>query len=531
MQFVPKCGNIFWWNLQKEEWSRTFTRSAEMHPPLDMTASLFGREEWHRVGNAHEFAAALYGYFRRRGWMRIVAQEMSRLVKLGCTVLVTLVLTRYTDWRAAWRCDAASCNVFHGHAASAVSRTLDGTLLAVALLALLSTRATLVKMYHARAVYADLDISDADLRTVSWETVASRLVQANEYRQYSAQLSSRDSIRRLLTRNDDIFCGMVRDGLVPITRVTNMLLWVLRDGMLQVYLTGKNQRQRVRQRDVDRLCTGLAVAMVCACPVVLLFSATYLIVHHAGDVRAGVAATLTGRSLSCGTRCQIRRTRELPHELELRISSAWPYAQKLLKQTGNPLVNSTCRSVHFIANSVMFVLLLVTAFNEELLIHGRVAGVTLLWMLAASTATSVCTRSEEEAPVREEVLLADKRALLLHIGTGDATGQTTDVLESLRHMYRLDVLNTVRELSSCITVPCLLLNCVLLSKTSAVSAYMNACDTDTDTDTPGRTTEAEHDATVKRVAGFADLHVAVPARQEMDMNIDDDLVAAYMEAF
>jgi hypothetical protein len=215
--------------LQQRQDDFVFLPSFRLRPPA---------EGWGVVSNLDLYFSSLYSYFYHRGLLRIVARGIVELIRLVFTMLLSVFLFLYVDWKALSSCiDEATCrsDFFAYVVHRPFSRMTIWNVMVVlycllftsyTLFAVLAFLRTVQDALQAKWVFEErLGISARKLQggAVDWDRdVVARLVELQRSGEYRISLAGQCELDALVVaqrimRKENFLVALFNRGLLDLT--------------------------------------------------------------------------------------------------------------------------------------------------------------------------------------------------------------------------------------------------------------------------------------------------------------------------
>mmetsp|Transcript_20142 Transcript_20142/g.47629 ORF Transcript_20142/g.47629 Transcript_20142/m.47629 type:complete len:786 (+) Transcript_20142:72-2429(+) len=364
---------------------------------------------WEAPQDLEAFLQGLYRYFEVKGFLGIVAPNVSHMVALTFTILFFFVLLFLIDWEAVLACDSEeSCRVvslWYTQPWYNISPSRWGVLTCT----LIFTLYWFFNVFQMWSVYKQARLtrrfyqeqlgilSDESLETMLWSEVVSRLVQRQKESRFCRVQDELNAleITNVIMRQDNFIIALTNHHAFTSTLppwiprrlvYTKAPLYNLRLGLFRF---GESDRGRLEADFLERpeVLAGrlrfLGVLNVLLVPPVLIFVAIYFFMRHAQEFRSQRASPFR-RQWSDYAQWTFREYNELPHQIEARMSAGHAAAEAYVHTTrpSSPVLKSALRCVKFIAGSVLAALLLVALWDDTPLLFVKIQEKNLLWYLA-----------------------------------------------------------------------------------------------------------------------------------------------------
>ncbi|CAK9023574.1 unnamed protein product [Durusdinium trenchii] len=360
-----------------------------------------------------KFLDGFYRYFEAKGFLGIIALNISHITALTFTIVFSFVLLFSIDWESLMTCDSEeSCqavSIWYSWEWHTLGLRRWGVLVCTALFGLywgvnvVQSLSACMQASQMRSFYKDQlgILSDESLETMLWSEVVSRLVQRQKESRLcivQEELTALE-ITNIIMRQDNFIIGLTNHhaftkNLWPCfprrlvytnAPFRNILLAVFPP----VIVPALDHRGRLREEFLAKpeVLAGLfkifAVVNLILLPPLLVFVAIYFFLRHAQEFRSQRTSPFR-KQWSDYAFWTFREYNELPHQISARMSAAQTAAEAYVHTTRptSPVLKSLLRTVKFISGSILAALLLVALWDDTPLLFVKIQEKNLLWYLA-----------------------------------------------------------------------------------------------------------------------------------------------------
>ncbi|KAK2716798.1 hypothetical protein QYM36_007070, partial [Artemia franciscana] len=451
--------------------------------------------QWNHIEDLDSFFTRVYNYHRRHGFLCILSKELLDLVQFAFVVFFSVYLCQCVDYPILFRENLANDTnpggkIRLGDALtplSECSRRLPPVLIGcIVVSSMFWVFRTVRFVYHIvyyweiRSFYLSvLKIKESELDNFTWTEVQSRLRQAQKDHLmciHKAELSDLDIHHRIL-RFTNYFVAMVNKHVLPITFQVPIFgeMVFLTKGLkynLELilfwgsgapfdsswHLKEEYKRASKRQELADRLSKRMRtvgfVNLVLS-PLVVIWQLLHSVFRYAEELKRD-PSLLGVRKWSMYGRFYVRHFNELDHELDARLSRAYNHASRYTRAFVSPFMAIVARHLQFICGSLLFVLICLTLWDEDVITVEHV--ITLMSGLGGIVAICSAFIPEENVVYFHDDLLAN---VLVHIhylpGWWVEQAHTAKVRAGFAQLFQLKVAFLAEELLSPIITPFVLL--------------------------------------------------------------------------
>jgi len=367
-------------------------------------------EGWGAAANLDLYFSSLYSYFYHRGLTPLVCKGIVELVTLFMTLVLSIFLFVYVDWRKLISCiDESTCesDFVQGYIVRHPFAKRTAWTLIVALYILIfcaygsfavwSFFRQIREALQAKWVFEErLGIPEHRLEggAVEWDRdVVEKLVQLQESGEYRIAIHGKDIdalvVANRILRKENFLVALFNRGLLDLSVPFLGNCFYCPSVELSLYFSILNfmfnhkynirpafylDHAALRRRFV--LC---GIAHVVFMPFLLFFLTLHFGLQHAYDWKS-TKQYLGPRDWSMASKLRFREFNELPHVFERRLAPSHEAAEGYLKLFGQKeIVTAIGRILVFISGSLGAVLIGFAAINDAILLHVKIADWNLLW--------------------------------------------------------------------------------------------------------------------------------------------------------
>lgn len=392
-------------------------------------------EEWKKMKNTDELFRMIYAYYTSKGISAIILQELSAVVTLAFTIVVSVYLITFVDWSALMSChDEISCEgVQNSIQYNPFEETPSSLTMVVTLYALLFTffwiwrcinaLKEISKGFQMERFYREkLNINQRELRDMEWHKVVERLILAHNAQLIHVvnkdKLSVHDIVLRIM-RKDNYLIALINKNrlslqvpwwLSPFSTeglfFTKSMEWSLSFCIMDsMFVDRSDIPAEYFFSSVDTLKWRFQVVGLfhfLLMPFMLIFMTVHFFLSNAQQFHS-TRAYLGPRQWSPLATWQLREFNELPHTFEERLNKAYAPGIEYLSSFHNVYITILARCFTFISGAIVAILLLLSIVSEGALLYIHIADRNLFWYLSIFTAIFAGARSM----VPDETLLKE----------------------------------------------------------------------------------------------------------------------------
>ncbi|PWN34396.1 APG9-domain-containing protein, partial [Meira miltonrushii] len=465
------------------------------HPVRRLNAKDRALWKWGTLENMDEFLQEVYGYYVGKGLVCILLTKLLNLLTIAFVVGFSTFLVGCVDYSKIKHDGQLSDVVVH----QCISRFSGLTVLAFALFVGLYAWQVvrfglgISKLIAMRDFYTHLlNVPDADVQSISWHDVVSRIAHLRETHptlslssssnlrpDNSGKLDAHDVANRIMRQENYLVALFNKDVLdisIPIVglqnrtpELTRTLEWNLTFCLLGFLFDHKGQvrKQFVTERHRKELIEGLkrrfifmAIVNAVFAPFIVIYLLFYSFFRYFEEYHKN-PSSLGARQYTQFARWKFREFNELPHIFRRRCHNSYPYAQRYIDQFPKERIAIIARFVSFVAGSFTAVLLLASVLDPDLFVHFDITHQrNVLFYIGVFTAILAVSRAmvpDEQQVFEPEVLLRAVIEYTHHLPEHwKGRFHSAEVHSEFGTMYRLKVSIFISELLSVIFTPFIL---------------------------------------------------------------------------
>eukprot|EP00743_Colponemidia_sp_Colp-15_P003505 GILK01003783.1.p1 GENE.GILK01003783.1~~GILK01003783.1.p1 ORF type:complete len:674 (+),score=105.22 GILK01003783.1:92-2113(+) len=388
----------------------------DVSPTPSKSLASFDLEEgdagrWEAIPNLDKFFSNIYNYFYEKGYRCIIAARLSSLLTLAFTVLFSTFLLAFVNWRQLLQCDSEeTCRHIHSILRNPFDEFGMWELCVFSYFIVLSTYwlwslycffLTLKETFDMRTFYRErLGISEEELSTVEWWAITEKLIQLQDRYRFCIvkdKLTALDIANRIM-RKDNFMIALTNKNLLrfqlPVfgRMFTKTLEWNIQFCLFD-YMFDKNFHVKKSflgdSNKLKRRFIFMGLLNLLFLGPILIFMIVFNFLRHAEEFHS--QRTYGQRQWTPLAQWLFREFNELPHLFKRRLNASFVHAESYLAMFPSTLVSIIARCISFIAGSFLGVLLMLTFFDESLLLYIKIAEKNFLWYIAVfGTVVAIC---------------------------------------------------------------------------------------------------------------------------------------------
>ncbi|MCO5599876.1 hypothetical protein L7F22_053983 [Adiantum nelumboides] len=481
--------------IRAQDSAENSSNGSSGHPVRRLNAKERALWNWGTLENMDEFLQEVYGYYVGKGLICILLTKLLNLLTIAFVIGFSTFLVGCVDYSKIKHDGQLSDVVVH----QCISRFSGITVLAFALFVglyawqVIRFGLGISKLIAMRDFYTHLlNVPDADVQSISWHDVVSRIAHLRETHptlslsssqnirpDNSGKLDAHDVANRIMRQENYLVALFNKDVLdlsIPIfglqkrtPELTRTLEWNLTFCLLGFLFDHRGQvrKQFVTERHRKDLIEGLkrrfifmAIVNAVFAPFIVIYLLFYSFFRYFEEYHKN-PSSLGARQYTQFARWKFREFNELPHIFRRRCHNSYPYAQRYIDQFPKERIAIIARFVSFVAGSFTAVLLLASVLDPDLFVHFDITYqrnvLFYIGIFGAILAVSRAMVPDEQQVFEPEVLLRAVIEYTHHLPEHwKGRFHSAEVHSEFGTMYRLKISIFISEVLSVIFTPFIL---------------------------------------------------------------------------
>ncbi|UZJ52110.1 hypothetical protein CBS101457_001430 [Exobasidium rhododendri] len=478
------------------------------------TRSLNPREralwEWGTLQDMDEFLQEVYAYYNGKGLFCIALTKVLNLLTIAFVIGFSTFLVGCVDYSQI-KHDGKLSDVIVDRCFSRFSGLSFFALVAFVLaygLQVVRFGLGFSKLVAMSRFYGHLlNIPDADVQSIPWHEVVSRLSHLRQTYPNTSISSSRGGIpstesnldahdvANRIMRQENYLVALFNKDILNLNlpffglqsrppQLTKTLEWNLAFCLLGFLFDSKGQvrKEFLTERHRMDLIEGLkrrfifmAIVNAVFAPFIVLYLLFYSFFRYFEEYHKN-PSTLGSRQYTQFARWKFREFNELPHLFRRRCHNSYPFAQRYIDQYPKERVAIVARFVSFVAGSFTAVLLLASVVDPDLFIHFDISHqrnvLFYIGVFGAITAVSRGLMPDEQQVFEPDVLL---RGVIEHTHylpeQWKGRFHSAEVHAEFGSMYKMKIYIFLSEIMSVIITPFILWKSLPTSAPSIIDFF------------------------------------------------------------
>jgi autophagy-related protein 9 len=341
--------------------------------------------------------AEIYTYFLRGGYECIVIENILTFIVTGLVLFLILFVFFFVDWTNLLICASSDvCNNFESYIISPYSR--DGytykvfTTIFIMVFALyyawiilsLTGELSTFKKYK---MILQTDIGIQNVANLEWKTVIDRMVKASSV--------SPKIIVSSIMQIDNYLIGIIGRDVLKIKKMhyTNTLIWFMTSVLNQILHSNRESRNfYINDNKIRIFLKIVSIIQVLIFPFILIIYTIKIVITLITDVYNNKSES-NHRDWSLHSKYTFRDYNELSHIFDERIEETHLYIKMYDEKFNSKMKQIIFSKIIFGLGGYLTLLVIMTLFDDRLLLYIKLFDRNLLWYLTILTSVITMLRS------------------------------------------------------------------------------------------------------------------------------------------
>lgn len=413
------------------------------------------------------FFSNVYTYFIRGGYSCILVDNISNIIITGATLIFFTFVCFFLDWKKIGECDSEiTCNSISDYIISPVNHYSISTnifmfvfIITVFIYWLWISIALVGEIFRYvkyREYFRDnLGIRTNELKVLSWNDIIKKMIASND------DLTTEIIVGSIM-KKDNYLIAMINTNIFRINPIlyTNSFMWLMNIGVLNQIFSDNNIELKLTDVDYTRIKRILRILGIIQL-VLLPFTIVIMMVHYLISFTTDIytkKSYIGPKEWTVYAKLLFREYNELPHIFNDRISRSYKYAVQYEQKFNAHMVNIIMEKVIYILGTYLTLLVIMTFYDERLLMYIRLFNRNLLWYVAILTSAISIARLMMVSPSTidessEEIM--SKMAKYTHYYPKKWKDRCHKhaVLEEFQKLFKYKIFSVLLEMMSMIVMP------------------------------------------------------------------------------
>lgn len=412
----------------------------------------------------HAFFSDVYQYFTRGGYWCIFVENMLTIVITALTLAFVIFACFFMNWKLLGECQSEiTCNSlsyyivspseFHSGLTN-VFMYMFMTIFTIYWLWLTITMINeLFKFMKYRGYFKQIGIRTDELKVLSWNDVVRQMIQLDS-------TLTADIIVGSIMNKDNYLIAIVGANLFKINPAfyTRGFLWLINVGILNRIFDGnKRDTLYINAEKIKQSLRASAIFLLLASPFILILIVINYVIVLTTDIYTK-KSYIGPKEWSLYAKLVFREYNELSHIFNERISKSYKYAVQYEQKFNAHMSNILMEKLIFVCGTYLTLLVIMTIYDETLLMYIKLFNRNLLWYVAILTSIISIARvimvypsSVDESS--EEIMVKMAKYTHHYPPKWRNKCHKVDVLYDFRSLYKYKLFSVGLEIASVIIVP------------------------------------------------------------------------------
>ncbi|RWS14224.1 autophagy-related protein 9A-like isoform X2 [Dinothrombium tinctorium] len=452
------------------------------------------------------FFSKVYKYHQRCGFACIILSQVLELIQFAFVVLFTLFLIHCVDYAVLFKDKAPPT---HGTSTNSKVTIADCILplksatfhpieVIVLIFASLFWFLKFIKMVQSAIIYMAIKsfyvevLRVNDCSQYTWQDIQTRLVQAQHLCLIQDGYLNELDIHNRILRHQNYLIALLNKRLLPVhfklpiigevTYLSKGLQYnielLLFKGPFALFENNWKLRDEIKSANNRQICAEKLAkyCLILACFNFFLFPFTFLWqILHAFYANAEVLkrdpSLLGTRNWSLYSRVYCRHFNELDHQLNERLNKGYKAATKYMNSFTSPLMEILSNHVAFISAAILSVLIILTAYDEDVITIEHVITVMTGCGLALAIARSFM---KTDMPLKHTQTELNFHILEhIHYKSHGYSPSSTQAYQAMSTLFQYKIVRIFEELISPVVTPYILVKHFLPKSLEIVDFFRN----------------------------------------------------------
>lgn len=420
---------------------------------------LHQEEVWNVVGDIDAFLRMLYVYHLGRGWRCLTFDVTRKLVEFLTLIFVAFMIIFCINWSSVTNCSMHACANISLFTFPSMSISSAGFIVCASIISFYRT-AEAVKFVmmcsEAQAVYTKMGITDMELRIIPWSKVVNAIITHNKSTRLFLRDLTCDDITAIIMRHENMLIALVSADVIPMWIMCPLLEKILMTFVIhRMFNRDMRLKNTIDKTKLSRDIRMFAIVLLVVSPIFVLARLVHVVLHYMHEIRGRDFAGFSHYKFTHACFYRYRNLNELKHEVEARLNHARTYAYTYIYGFPTPMLDAIRGCLSFGASALVLTIMSVSVTNEDVLLHARPGGISILWSLALVSLITAASKAKDwPRPTNEE--LRDALQQLGHYLRNAPPSWSvvgTDALYDVRTIFRPYFMHLAHDAMSFVFVP------------------------------------------------------------------------------
>lgn len=412
------------------------------------------------------FFSNAYNYYIRGGYWCILVENILNIILTAFTLVFVTFVCFFLNWDAISKCESVeTCKDMTSYIISPTNFHPTGVNVCMFLFIVmffiywLWISVTMIKdiieyIKYKKFFCEDLGIGTDEIKVFSWNDVVNKMI-------YNDDSLTTEIIIGSIMKRDNYLISIVSSNIFRIKPYyyTHSLLWLINIGLLnQIFIYGSSNKGKyiADYNRIKRVMKILGILQIVFLPFTLSILLIHYIVSFTTDIYTK-KSYVGPKEWTLYAKLLFREYNELPHIFNDRITKSYKYASKYEQKFNSHMMNIVMDKIIFILGTYLTLLVIMTLYDERIVMYMRLFNRNLLWYVAIITSCISLAKLMMVYPsaideTAEEIM----QEIVKHthyFPNKWKTGNQYEVLNDFRVLYKYKLLSMFIEVLSVFVIP------------------------------------------------------------------------------
>jgi autophagy-related protein 9 len=339
------------------------------------------------------FFSNVYNYYARGGYWCIFVENILNIVLTAFTLVFVTFVCFFLNWDAIGKCESEeTCKDMASYIISPTNFHPTGVNVCMFLFIImffiywLWISATMIRdififVKYKRFFSDTLGIAIDELKVLEWSDVAKKIIDNDT-------TLTAEIIVGSIMKKDNYLISIVGSNVFRIKSYyyTHSFLWLINIGLLnQIFLYGSTSKRYIADYGrIKRVMKILGILQIIFLPFTLSILLIHYIVSFTTDIYTK-KSYIGPKEWTIYAKLLFREYNELPHIFNDRIEKSYKHAGKYEQKFNSHMMNIVMDKIIFILGTYLTLLVIMTLYDERIVMYMRLFNRNLLWYVAIIT--------------------------------------------------------------------------------------------------------------------------------------------------
>lgn len=408
----------------------------------------------------------VYMYYIRGGYSCIFVENILNIIIVALTLIFVLFACFFLDWHSIGKCNSEetckslssyiiSPTTFHDTSVNVCMFLFISIFLVYWISINIAMIRDLFVFKHYRTFFKEcLNITTNDMKDLKWNDIVTKITTFDN-------TVTVEHIVGAIMRKDNYLILIAESDIMGFNKnvYTFGLIWLINIAILNQIFSGQhNNRKRLivdRQR-MQTVVKILGFLQFFAIPFTLSILLIHYIVNFTTDLYT--KRSIGPKEWTTYAKLLFREYNELPHIFNERIMKSYKFASLYEKKFYNTMINIIFDKIIFIFGSYLTLLVILTFYDERMVMYIRLFDRNLLWFIAIFTsiislARMMTTNPYDVDETEEEIMTKISEHTRYFPDEWKTKCHKLEVFNKFNSLYTYKITSVFFEIIAVFTIP------------------------------------------------------------------------------